>query len=203
MPDLLRLALEQLETLPPSIWLRRSGTLYLLVNAAHIGSIGLLIGSIVPLDLRLLGLIRPGPLAVLAPVLARTAAAGLALWTGRGEDNFVPGLITNAVYGTAFLISALIGWSLIGLAVGFLTNEGTAWRRDRRKRRVFFWLAIAWAALFFARLAVQLPLYLAGDVTTLGTLKLIMGLPLFAPLIAVTWLTVRALYPRSAPPSET
>jgi hypothetical protein len=65
MPDLLRLALEQLETLPPSIWLRRSGTLYLLVNAAHIGSIGLLIGSIVPLDLRLLGLIRPGPLAVL------------------------------------------------------------------------------------------------------------------------------------------
>ncbi len=79
MPDLLRLALEQLETLPPSIWLRRSGTVYLLVNAAHIGSIGLLIGSIVPLDLRLLGLIRPGPLAVLAPVLARTAAAGLAL----------------------------------------------------------------------------------------------------------------------------
>lgn len=141
--------------------------------------------------------------AALGGLIATAAAAGLALWTGRGEDNLVPGLITNAVYGTAFLISALIGWSLIGLAVGFLTNEGTAWRRDRRKRRVFFWLAIAWAALFFARLAVQLPLYLAGDVTTLGTLKLIMGLPLFAPLIAVTWLTVRALYPRSAPPSET
>ena len=50
---------------------------------------------------------------------------------------------------------------------------------------------------FFARLAVQLPLYLAGDVTALGTLKLIMGLPLFAPLIAVTWLVVRALYPRT------
>lgn len=141
--------------------------------------------------------------AALGGLIATAAAAGLALWTGRGEDNFVPGLITNAVYGTAFLISAIIGWSLIGLAVGFLTNEGTAWRRDRRKRRVFFWLAIAWAALFFARLAVQLPLYLAGDVTTLGTLKLIMGLPLFAPLIAVTWLTVRALYPRSATPPET
>ena len=43
---------------------------------------------------------------------------------------------------------------------------------------------------------MQLPFYLAGDVTTLGTLKLVMGLPLFAPLVAVTWLTVRALYGR-------
>lgn len=138
------------------------------------------------------------PSAAIGGLVAAAAAAALALWTGRGEDNFVPGLITNAVYGTGMLVSALIGWSLIGLAVGFLMGEGTAWRRDRRKRRAFLWLGVAWAALFFARLAVQLPLYLAGDVTALGTLKLIMGLPLFAPLIAVTWLVVRALYPRPA-----
>lgn len=137
------------------------------------------------------------PSAALGGLIAAVAAAGLALWTGRGEDNFVPGLITNAVYGAAILVSALIGWSVIGLAAGFLMGEGTAWRADRRKRRAFFWLGIAWAALFFARLAVQFPLYLAGDVTALGTLKLVMGLPLFAPLIAVTWLVVRALYPRA------
>lgn len=135
--------------------------------------------------------------AALGGLIATGAAAALALWTGRGEDNFVPGLITNAVYGTAFLISAVIGWSIIGLAVGFLMNDGVAWRSDRRKKRVFFWLAIAWAALFFARLAVQLPFYFAGDVTTLGTLKLVMGLPLFAPLVAVTWLAARAVYSRS------
>ena len=136
------------------------------------------------------------PSAALGGLVAAVAAAALALWTGRGADNFVPGLITNAVYGSVILVSALIGWSLIGLAVGFLVGEGTTWRNDRRKRRAYFWLGIAWAALFFARLAVQLPLYLAGDVTALGTLKLIMGLPLFAPLIAVTWLVVRALHPR-------
>ncbi len=136
------------------------------------------------------------PSAALGGLIAAVAAAALALWTGRGADNFVPGLITNAVYGSVILVSALIGWSLIGLAVGFLMGEGTTWRSDRRKRRAYFWLGIAWAALFFARLAVQLPLYLAGDVTALGTLKLIMGLPLFAPLIAVTWLVVRALHPR-------
>jgi membrane protein implicated in regulation of membrane protease activity len=74
--------------------------------------------------------------------------------------------------------------------------------RDPRKRRVFFWLAIAWAALFYLRLAVQLPFYFAGDVTTLGTLKLVMGLPLFAPLVAVTWLAVRAVYPRRTRPTR-
>lgn len=143
--------------------------------------------------------------AALGGLIAAGVAAALALWTGRAQDNFVPGLITNAAYGTAFLVSALVGWSLIGLAAGFLMNEGTAWRRDIRKRRVFFWLAIAWSALFFVRLAVQLPLYLAGTTeatTTLGTLKLVMGLPLFAPLVAVTWLAVRAIYPSAAKTEE-
>jgi hypothetical protein len=137
------------------------------------------------------------PSAAIGGLIATVAAAALSLWTGRAQDNFIWGFVTNAVYGTAFLVSALIGWSLIGLAVGYLMGDGTRWRTDRRKRRAFFWLAIAWAALFFARLAVQLPLYFAGNVTALGTLKLLMGLPLFAPLVAVTWLAVRALYPPS------
>ncbi|WP_309064319.1 DUF3159 domain-containing protein [Microbacterium sp.] len=136
------------------------------------------------------------PSAALGGLAAAGAAALLALWTGRGADNFVPGLITNAVYGTAMIVSALIGWSIIGLAVGFLMGEGTAWRADRRKRRAFFWLAIAWGMLFLLRLGVQLPLYLTDQVTLLGTLKLVMGLPLFAPMVAVTWLVVRALYRR-------
>ncbi|MBD3941024.1 DUF3159 domain-containing protein [Microbacterium sp. NEAU-LLC] len=133
--------------------------------------------------------------AALGGLIATVAAAALSLWTGRAADNFLWGFVTNGVYGTAFLVSALVGWPLIGLAVGFLMGEGTAWRADRRKRRAFFWLSIAWAGLFAARLVVQLPLYFANDVTALGTLKLVMGLPLFAPLVAVTWLAVRALYP--------
>ncbi len=157
-------------------------------------SLGLSVG--LALAFTVIRLLQRTPVsAALGGLIATGAAAALALLTGRGEDNFVPGFITNALYGSAFLVSALIGWSLIGLAAGFLMSEGTAWRADKRKRRVFFWLAIAWAALFFARLGVQLPLYFSGDVTTLGTLKLVMGLPLFAPLVAVTWLAVRALYP--------
>lgn len=128
-------------------------------------------------------------------LVAVAVAAGLALWTGRGQDNFVPGFFTNAAYGAVLLISALVGWALIGLAAGFLMGDVRGWRQDVRKRRAFFWLTVAWAALFFARLAVQLPLYFAGNVQALGTLKLVMGLPLFAPMVALTWLVVRALYP--------
>lgn len=144
--------------------------------------------------------------AALGGLIAAAAAAALAYFTGNASNNFVPGLLTNAAYGTALLVSALIGWSIIGLAAGYLMGEGTAWRRSKRKRRVYFWLAIAWAGLFFLRLAVQLPVYLTSlqpenqesAVALLGTLKLVMGLPLFAPLVAVTWLTVRALYRRDA-----
>ena len=126
MPDLLRLALEQLETVPPSTWLRRSGTLYLLVNAAHIGSIGLLIGSIVPLDLRLLGLLRPGPLAVLAPVLARTAAAGLALAVLTGAMLFSVRPL-EYLGNPAFLVKmGLLG---AGALNAWLVRRGQAWAR--------------------------------------------------------------------------
>lgn len=145
-------------------------------------------------------LVQRSPAAsAISGLVAVAVAAGLALWTGRGQDNFVPGFFTNAAYGTVLLISALLGWALIGLAAGFLMGDVRGWRQDTRRRRAFFWLTIAWAALFFARLAVQLPLYFAGNVQALGTLKLVMGLPLFAPMVALTWLVVRALYPPEAP----
>lgn len=140
--------------------------------------------------------------AAVGGLVAAGVAAAFAAFTGEASNNFIPGFVTNALYGTAFLVSALVGWSLIGLAAGFLMGEGVAWRSDKRKRRVFFWLAIAWASLFAARLLVQLPLYFADNVTALGTLKLVMGLPLFAPLVAVTWLAVRALYPHRASEAE-
>ncbi|HEY8588623.1 MAG TPA: DUF3159 domain-containing protein, partial [Naasia sp.] len=39
----------------------------------------------------------------------------------------------------------------------------------------------------------------AGEIELLGTFKLIMGLPLFAPLLVLSWLVVRAAFPDGAP----
>jgi hypothetical protein len=162
-------------------------------------AVGLSVGLAVVFTLARL-IARSPASAAIGGLVATAAAAALALWTGRAADNFILGLVTNGAYGSVMLISALIGWPLIGLAVGWLMNDGTSWRHDRRKRRVFFWLTIAWAGLFAVRLAVELPLFLTDQVTALGTLKLIMGLPLFAPLVAVTWLAVRGLYPKAGEP---
>jgi len=143
-------------------------------------------------------LTKSPPVAALSGLVAAVIAAGLPLFTGRAEDQFVVGFITNIAYGTAFLVSAAVRWPLIGVVVGFLMGEGVSWRDDRRKRRTFFWLSVAWALLFLARLGVQLPFYFAGDVATLGTVKIVMGIPFFAVLLATTWIVVRRLYPRES-----
>lgn len=98
-------------------WLRASGTAYLLVNAAHILGIALLVGAILPLDLRLLGLFRGVPLAVIGPFLSRAAAWGLGLAMATGFLLFTvrPG---HYLDNPAFLIKlALLGLALATIAL--------------------------------------------------------------------------------------
>jgi hypothetical protein len=59
--------------------LRDSVWVYPLVNTGHLLGVALLVGAIVPLDLKLLRASRSVPLAPLWQVLTRTAAVGLAL----------------------------------------------------------------------------------------------------------------------------
>lgn len=141
--------------------------------------------------------------AAIGGLIGALIAAGWALVTGSAVDAFLWGLILNAVYGGVLLISALVGWPLVGLAAGYLMGEGTAWRADRRKRRVFGALTLMWSALFLVRLAVQLPYYFAGDVAGLGTWKLLLGIPPFAVLVAIAWFVARRLYPKRDGHDET
>ncbi|MBM4260222.1 MAG: hypothetical protein FJ145_02155 [Deltaproteobacteria bacterium] len=68
-----------LEATPLAAALRNSVWSYPLVNAGHILGVAVLVGSIVPLDLRLLGVWPSVPLVPLYRVLARTGATGLAI----------------------------------------------------------------------------------------------------------------------------
>lgn len=129
-----------------------------------------------------------------AGLIGVVVSAALALWTGRGEDNFVLGLITNAAYAAALLVSMLVRWPLIGLAVGYLMGDGLAWRANKRRFQAMQLLTACWFGLFAARLLVQLPLYFAGNVEGLAITKLLMGVPLYAILLVVSWLIVKAIY---------
>jgi hypothetical protein len=59
--------------------LRVSRWTYPLVNTAHLAGIGLLLGAVVPMDLRLLGLVRRGDAASALALLRPFAAAGALL----------------------------------------------------------------------------------------------------------------------------
>jgi hypothetical protein len=120
-------------------------------------------------------------------------SAGLALFTGNAGDNFVFGFVINGVIFSAALISLLVRRPLIGALVGLLTGD-PEWRHDKAKFRVALIATILWCIVFGGRLAVELPLYFAGAVDVLAGAKLIMGVPLYAVLLWVTWLLVRTAW---------
>jgi len=123
-------------------------------------------------------------------------SAFVASRTQSGEGYFIPGLLQNIGYGTAFLISILIGWPLIGVIVGFLTGQGVRWRSDPELRRVYAAASWIWVGLFALRVAVQGPMYLAGWVGPLGFAKVIMGVPLFIAAGYFTYLVLRPTFER-------
>jgi hypothetical protein len=138
-------------------------------------------------------LIRHEPLQqVLAGFVGVLISAAVARYTGRAENYFLPGFLQNLGYGLAFLVSILVRWPLLGVAMGYLTGEGTAWRHDPQLRRVYAAASWIWVGLFFGRLAVQVPLYLAGAIGALGVFKIVMGVPLY---IAAAYFTYRLLAP--------
>ena len=124
-------------------------------------------------------------------------SAGLALWTGRAEENFVLGFVINGVWLVALLVSLAVQRPLIGVITGLLTGDH-AWRSDPAKRAVLTVTTWLWVGLFAVRLGVQLPLYLTEQAAALAATKLLMGLPLYAAVLWVTWLMIRAVYARRA-----
>lgn len=101
---------EWISAWPTSVWLQESATAYLLVNAAHILGIGLLVGAILPLDLRLMGCFRHTPLEVLGSFLRRSAATGLGL-------AIITGVWLFSVNPAEYLANDAFVWKLGLLAV--------------------------------------------------------------------------------------
>jgi hypothetical protein len=105
--------IEAIGSWPGAAWLQQSGTAYLFVNAAHILGIGILLGGILPLDLRLLGLFRRYPLDVIVPFLTRSAATGLAL-------AVVTGLWLFSVKPAEYLANEAFLWKAALLAIALV-----------------------------------------------------------------------------------
>lgn len=119
-------ALTALEASALAQGLRASQYAYPLVNAAHILALAALFGSILALDLRLLGLFRAVPVAPLARVLPRVSAAGLALALPTGFALF-------SVQPFDYLIHPVFPYKLALIAIAalnaLLLHRTVGWKK--------------------------------------------------------------------------
>jgi hypothetical protein len=131
---------------------------------------------------------------------------------GDASDNalayFLPGLLYNAGYAMVMVLSIVTRWPVVGFMVGSVAGDPTAWRQDPRVVRLcrnLTWMLVAPCLL---RVAVQLPIYLAGRsaedagpmIAALGITKIVMGWPLqVAAMTGMVWLLARNHTPVRGP----
>ena len=127
-------------------------------------------------------------------------AAAFASRSGKAEDVFLPGILYNAAYAVGLSLSVLVRWPLVGFMIGSVTGDVTAWRRDPGIVALcskLTWVLVLPCAI---RVAVQLPLYLAGKVGWLGVTKIALGWPLqVAALALMVYLLARGRTPLQQP----
>ena len=127
----------------------------------------------------------------IAGIFGVVICAWLARSTGNAEDFYLPGLLTNVVYGIAYLFSIIVRFPVIGLVVGPIIGENLQWRKDPARRNLYMKATWLWVGLFALRVMIQYPLYMTGNINALGTARFIMGYPLFIFTAWLTWQIVK------------
>jgi hypothetical protein len=125
-------------------------------------------------------------------VIGVAICAWLSNRSGKAEDFYLPGLWTNAIYGTVYIISIIARWPIIGVIIGPLLEENFRWRKDPARTKIYIKATWLWVGMFAIRLIVQYPLYVSGNVNALGTARLIMGYPLFIATAWATWIVIKS-----------
>ena len=140
----------------------------------------------------LLRLAQRTPVAQSLSGIVGIAISTIWAWrSGQAQNFYALSLWTNGAYLAACVVSVALRWPLVGIVVGLVRDQSTAWRTDRALVRVFQWATWLWAAMFAIRLAVKLPLYFRADVGWLAAAHLALGIPLWALTLWLTWLLVR------------
>ncbi|ABS03046.1 DUF3159 domain-containing protein [Kineococcus radiotolerans] len=137
---------------------------------------------------------------VLGGIITTAVAAFIASRTGRAQDVFLPGILVNLGLAVVFAVSMVARWPVVGFVVGAVTDDPTAWRRDRGVVALCQKLTGLLLAGYVLRVAVQLPLYLAGNTTALAVSKLVLGWPLLVAGVAIAGLILLRGSTPLAPP---
>ncbi|MBB5083090.1 DUF3159 domain-containing protein [Nonomuraea endophytica] len=142
---------------------------------------------------------RSTPQFVINSLIGIAIGAFFASRSGDAKAYFLPGILWNAGYSVAMLISIVTRWPVVGFLIGSVTGDPTAWHKDPGIVRLC--TRLTWLLMLpcVVRVAVQLPVYVYGGdeaVAALGITKILMGWPLqVAALGAMLWLLGRGRTP--------
>lgn len=112
--------------------------------------------------------------------------------TGNPSDVYIPKLLTNLGYGSAYLIANLAGWPVLGLMLGPILGENLKWHKHPERKRAYMRASWLWVLMFFTRIAVQYPIYRSGNLNLLGSVNLAMGYPLFIATAYGSWMVLKS-----------
>lgn len=117
--------------------------------------------------------------------------AGLALFTGKAKDFYLPGIWMYLVAAIAFTASVVVRRPLVGVGWAWITGRDGAWRRVRRVRRAFDLVTAVMAVVSWARFSVQYYLYDTNQAGLLAAARLAMGWPIFLLTSTLIYLAIR------------
>lgn len=122
--------------------------------------------------------------------------------SGRAETAFLPGIISNAAWIAVLGLSIVVRRPVVGFVVGTVLGDPTGWRGDRAIVRLSNRLTLVLLVPMVVRVAVQYPLYVAGEVGWLGVARIVLGWPLSAVAFAVgAAILARGRTPLQRPPA--
>jgi hypothetical protein len=132
-------------------------------------------------------------------LLGVLVCAAFAKFSGRPENYYLPGLLLNLGYGTVCVVTAMARWPIVGLMLGPITGEMTAWRQVPGRMKAFTSATWILAGMFALRVAVQTPLWLAHQTTALGITRLVMGYPVYLAALYFCWQIIKQAPPPVKP----
>ncbi|MEU8077115.1 DUF3159 domain-containing protein [Catellatospora citrea] len=121
---------------------------------------------------------------------------GLGAWmawdSGKEVDFYLPGIWITMGQIVVLLGSIALRHPMVGWFWSVIANGGrNDWREDARLVRVFSQLTALWAVVFSIKVVVQGGLWMTEQGTALGIARIVMGTPLFALLVVISFGVVR------------
>ncbi|MDX3234702.1 DUF3159 domain-containing protein [Streptomyces sp. ME03-5709C] len=115
--------------------------------------------------------------------------AVFAMMSGDAKNFYLPGMLYTLGLAVAYVVSALAKYPLIGLLLGPILKENLSWRTRNPGRFVAYTKATwAWGIILLVKSAILFPLYIWGNATQLGWVKVALGIPPFLLCVYLTWI---------------